>query len=208
MHDPSHDQAQRSDEHAEQEFQRLLQRTAQGDQAAATELVQKFETEVRRFIRIRLANSQLRQIVDSVDICQSVLGQFFVELEGGRLRLESPKQLRNLLLKMAQNKLFSKGRYQRAAKRDVRRTEYQPAEMLSGATCEDETPSVIVSSAELAELIRAKLPDDTRYLIEQRLSGREWGELAAELGMTADAARKRMTRALDEVAGELGLIDP
>ena len=55
-----------------------------GEEQAATELVQRYEPELRRFVRFRLTNGRLRRHVDSVDICQSVLGRFFVGLFAGR----------------------------------------------------------------------------------------------------------------------------
>ena len=197
----------RSNQNGGLDFQQLLELASQGNETAAAQLVRDFEPEVRRFVRFRLANSNLRQFVDSMDICQSALGQFFVELAGGRTDLQSPKQLRNFLLKIAQNRMYSKGRYQNAARRDIRRREAVSRNELESAVSDIETPSELVASSELVHLIRAKLPEDTRYLVEQRLSGREWGDLAQELGISADAARKRMARALDEVASELGLIE-
>jgi hypothetical protein len=49
------------------------------------------------------------------------------------------------------------------------------------------------------------LSDDERYLADQRAQGREWAEIAAQLGVPADGLRKKLTRALDRVAARLGL---
>lgn len=189
------------------EFRQLLARAASGEQTAAVELVQMFEPEIRRFIRFRLANSRLRQFLDSLDICQSVLGQFFVELDKGALELQSPDQLRGLLLKIAKNRFLSKVRYQQAARRDVRRHEPNPHDQLPLVAQAGASPEDFLESQELSALIRARLPEETRYLVEQRMNGKEWAELAAEIGLSPEAARKRMARALDEVAEELGLIE-
>jgi hypothetical protein len=42
-------------------------------------------------------------------------------------------------------------------------------------------------------------------LAEQRSLGREWQELGDELGAAPEALRKKLSRALDRVARELGL---
>jgi len=52
-------------------------------------------------VRIRLTDSRLRRYVDSVDICQSILGRFFVGFFAGKYELRSPEQLIAILLRMA-----------------------------------------------------------------------------------------------------------
>ena len=44
-------------------------------------------------------------MVDSLDVCQSVLAGFFVSLRDGRLDLVQPRQLFRLLAVMAENKV-------------------------------------------------------------------------------------------------------
>ncbi|MSQ97385.1 MAG: hypothetical protein EXR98_22920 [Gemmataceae bacterium] len=61
----------------EREFQARIEKIRQGDPQAAAWLVQHFEPELRRFIRVRLTDPFLRRLVDSSDICQSVLAIFF-----------------------------------------------------------------------------------------------------------------------------------
>ena len=49
------------------------------------------------------------------------------------------------------------------------------------------------------------MTDEERYLAEQRAAGRGWAELAEELGEGAEALRKKLSRAVDRIAKELGL---
>jgi DNA-directed RNA polymerase specialized sigma24 family protein len=51
---------------------------------------------------------------------------------------------------------------------------------------------------------RVCLSEEERYLIEQRIQGRGWAELAAELGTPAGALRKRISRALDRLIARMG----
>ena len=100
-----------------------LARVRAGDEPAAAELLKLYEPRIRRVVRVRFATSprSLRRQMDSTDICQSVMGDFFVRAAMGQFDLDSPAQLVGLLAKMAQNKVIGHARRQRAARRDVRR---------------------------------------------------------------------------------------
>ena len=69
----------------------------------------------------------------------------------------------------------------------------------------DPTASRVVSAREVLQKAWGRLSSDERWLAEQRALDRPWAELAAELGTTPEALRKKHTRALDRVANELGL---
>jgi hypothetical protein len=53
--------------------------------------------------------------------------------------------------------------------------------------------------------MRAMLSDDERFLADQRALGRDWGDIAREVGGSAEALRKRLARAVDRAARGLGL---
>src|SRR4051794_35097878 len=91
-------------------FDELIRRVRDGDEAAAVELVRTYEPIVRRFVRVRLAGGRLRQLFDSMDICQEVMGSFFVRVALGQYELESPRNLLNLLVTIARKKLAMKAR--------------------------------------------------------------------------------------------------
>ncbi len=55
------------------------------------------------------------------------------------------------------------------------------------------------------DAFRERLGPEELRLVEMRHEGREWSGTAAELGGTPEAVRKRLSRALDRVARELGL---
>ena len=61
-------------------FTELIERVRSGDEQAATQLVQEFEPVVRRELRFRLRDSSARRELDSMDISQSVLSNFFVRV--------------------------------------------------------------------------------------------------------------------------------
>jgi len=103
-----------------QAFRDLIQRVRGGDEDAATEIVQRYEATIRMAIRVRLDQSDLRRLLDSMDICQSVLANFFVRAASGQFELETPEQLVKLLVTMARNKLINHANQQRAARRKSR----------------------------------------------------------------------------------------
>lgn len=190
----------------EQAFRDLIQRVRVGDQQAATDLVREYENEIRRAIRVRLTDPGMCRVLDSMDVCQSVLANFFVRARGGQFELERPDQLLRLLVTMARNKLLDQVRKQHSEKRDGRRVEAGPSSQLEAlADRGAATPSQIVSEQELRQAMQKQLSPDERYLAEQRALGRDWAEIAAEHGSTAEALRKKLARALDRVTKQLGL---
>ncbi len=107
-------------------FRDLIRRVRAGDEHAAEELLQRYEPAIRRTVRARLRDSRLRRLLDSMDICQSVLGSFFVNAALGRYDLDRPEHLLQLLTSMAHHKLTNAVHKQQAARRDHRRLEPSP----------------------------------------------------------------------------------
>lgn len=185
-------------------FTELLARVRAGDGQAAEELVRKYEPVIRVTIRARLQDARLRRVVDSMDICQSVMANFFTRAAFGEFDLEAPDQLVGLLVTMAKNKVISQGRRERSGKRDVRRLELDGGMHLDDLSGEPE-PGRIVADRELIAVIRAGLSAEEQEIADMRGMGRSWGEVAEALGGTAEARRKQFGRALRRVLRELGL---
>jgi RNA polymerase sigma-70 factor (ECF subfamily) len=186
------------------DFPELIRRVRQRDQEAAQELVRRYESTIRRVVRIRLRDANLRRLLDSTDVCQSVLASFFIRTALGQYEVESPGELLSLLTAIARNKLANQANRLRSRKRDVRRDAGgDDATPLVPDDASD--PSEQASARELLEKVRGRLAPDERYLAEQRSLGRGWQELADELGGTDVALRKKLSRALDRVMADLGL---
>lgn len=187
---------------SKQEFVELLAAVRAGDQEAATRLFEGYEAQIRRVVRIRLTDPHLRRQLDSVDICQSVLGDFFERAASGQFDLASPQQLMALLATMAKNRLLQYVESQKAARRDIRRLIQSSIEDLSLAG-DEETPSQIIAARELNQLLLERFDAETLWITEQRMAGRSWAELAQEQQTTADGLRMRWTRALERIADDL-----
>jgi RNA polymerase sigma factor (sigma-70 family) len=188
-----------------QAFRDLLAQVRGGDQAAAAELVRQYEAELRRAVRVRLTDPRLRRVLDSADVCQSVLAQFFVRVAAGEFDLDRPEQLLHLLVRMARNKVLDKARRQQADKRDQRRVDLAPAARLDELPGKVPGPERIVANQDLLSAVRRLLSEDERHLADQRAQGREWRDLSDELGAQPDALRKKLSRGLDRVLAQLGL---
>jgi RNA polymerase sigma-70 factor (ECF subfamily) len=185
------------------DFQELIRRVRAGDETAATELVRSYEPAIRRAVRIRLADTRLGRAFDSMDICQSVLGSFFVRAALGQYELETPQQLLRLLATMARHKLADQVDRERAECRDNRRVAdgVEPCELMHATS----SPSRQVAARELLDEVRRRLSPEERQLLELRDQGLDWATIGAQLGTSAEALRKRLARATDRVAHELGL---
>jgi DNA-directed RNA polymerase specialized sigma24 family protein len=187
-----------------EQFRDLLLRLRAGDHGAAAELVRQYEPELRRFVRVRLRHDPLLRVLSESDVCQSVLGSFFLRAALGQYDLACPEQLLRLLKTMARNKLLTQATAERAARRDRRRLE--PGS-LSGREPVDPAPGP-GEELELGEL-RAKflalLSPEERRLADLRLQGWDWPRIAAELGGTAEARRKQLERASRRAEAQLGL---
>src|SRR5271165_228884 len=93
----------------DEDFAELIRRIRTGDAQAAQELIRKYEPAIRREARLRLGPA-LRPLFDSMDLCQSVLGSFFVRIAAGHYEVESPAGLMKLLIVMTRNKVREKAR--------------------------------------------------------------------------------------------------
>jgi RNA polymerase sigma-70 factor (ECF subfamily) len=188
-------------------FSDFLRRVRSGDATAAEQLVRRYERAVRVAVRARLGDPALRQAFDSMDVCQSVMASFFVRAAAGQYDLHEPNHLVGLLVRMAQNKLAMRARHSRQQCRDSRRLVTDP-EVLAAVPDGPGDPARVAAGRELLDMVRERLGAEERAIAEMRAAGREWADVAAELGGTAEGRRKQFGRALDRIAAELGLDDP
>jgi RNA polymerase sigma-70 factor (ECF subfamily) len=186
-------------------FGDFIQRIRAGDEQAATELVRKYEPLIRREIRLQMEDPRLKRVLDSVDVCQSVLASFFVRATAGQFDLDRPDKLIRLLVTMARNKLASVARGQRRQRRDVRRNTAGNTEELNRVAGDEPTPSEFVAGKELLLRFRQGLSEEERQLADLRAQGVAWADIAAKLGGSPQGRRMQLTRAVERVAKELGL---
>jgi RNA polymerase sigma-70 factor (ECF subfamily) len=186
------------------QFSDLIARLRSGDAAAAEELVRHYEPVIRMEVRRQMRDPRLRRAFDSMDVCQSVLGSFFVRASLGQYDLDDPLEVVKLLVGMARNKLAFQVRKERRQCRDHRRAEpLGPQEDQVPAS--DSSPSDVVAGEELLQAAQRELTEEDRQLAERRTRGQSWAEVVAELGGTVEARRKQMERAIARVVPRFGL---
>ncbi len=185
-------------------FEVLIARVRQGDPRAAEELIQQYERDLRVIARVRLTDPRLRRTMDSMDICQSILANFFVRVAAGQFELETPEQLMKLLATMVRNKVTDHARRSRRDCRDTRRDCVESIEEFPVASIEA-TPSQIVARRELVEALHQQLNDEQRTIARKRADGYGWQEIAGQLGRSAEAVRKGYSRAVDRAVMAIGI---
>jgi len=180
------------------DFFEFLRRIRAGDDAAAMELVRRFEPLIRREVRLRIGDDRLNRAFDSADVSQSVFASFFTRAAGGEFELSGPEQLARLLVTMARNRLVSRVRKERRQIRDVRRVQTE-SDTLGNLADTRATPSKIVGDKEELALLRAAMNKEEQQVFELRTEGLSWDEVAARLGGSGPARRMQLSRALSRL---------
>lgn len=187
----------------EPEFEDLLMKVRQGDAHAATELVKLYEPEVRRFVRYRLNSPKMRRLLDSLDVCQSVFANFFARVTEGQFDLKHPRQLQQLLMTMAGNRLLDHVRKQGTARRGG--DQAVGGQGIDWVADRGPGPEQALENRDVVDVVRSRLSAEEVTLLDQWMNGEEWQTIAERTGVSAEALRKRFTRSIDRVAHELGL---
>ncbi len=161
------------------EFPELLKRVRLGDQDAAAELVRRYESSIRRAVRLKLVDSRMTSALDSMDICQSVMGSFFYRAALGQYEMEKPEDLvRSAGDDGAENKFHAdqvrKQMTERRGKGMPRRSDVAEIELPG----RDPTASRVVSAREVLDAAMGKLSEEERWIAEQARAGRPWAELS------------------------------
>jgi DNA-directed RNA polymerase specialized sigma24 family protein len=185
-------------------FAELLARVRRGDAAAAAELVKTYEPAIRIAVRASLTDPKLRRQFDTVDVCQSVLGSFFVRAAAGQFDLSDPAQLVALLARMTRNKVATRARFHTQDKRDAGRVAGTDS-ALGGVADAARDPGSVLAGQELYDKVMAGLSAEEKELVRRRADGDDWTAIAAALGGTPEGRRKQLSRALDRVGADLGL---
>ncbi len=187
-----------------EEIADLVTRLRKGDARAAEELFRQYEPVIRMEVRRRMRDPRLRRTFDSMDVCQSVLGSFFVRASLGQFDLDDPDGVIKLLVGMAHVKLAEQVRMQGRQCRDYRRAESLDEDVHQTAA-DSPSPSAVVAADELLAAARRELTDEERQIADRRVNGQSWEQIATDMGGTGQARRKQLERAVDRVTEHLGL---
>lgn len=188
----------------DQGFAGIMDRIRQGDAEAAEELLRQYEPLVRRQVRMRMSDTRLTRLYDSVDYSQSVFASFFFRAVDGQFEIREPQDLLRLLVTMTKNKIADSARRQLSDKRDGARSDVD-SQVFHAVPGTDSTPSQLVSFRELLEQARQSMTADECAIAELRRDGLSWDEVAQRLGGTAQSRRMQFSLALERIVQELDL---
>jgi RNA polymerase sigma-70 factor (ECF subfamily) len=183
-------------------FRDLMGRVRAGDPQAALQLVRDYEWAIRLQVRVRLTQPDLRRLLDSMDVVQLVWASFFPRAAAGQYDLDDPKRLLNLLITLAHNKLLDQAK-------GLRRKRRGEGQVVGGLPAQAEPvdphpgPASVADEQDFVRAFRERLSSREQVLWDQRLLGRSWGEIAAELGGDPDVLRIHFNRALERAARQL-----
>ncbi len=186
-----------SDDDHDLEFAALIEQVRAGSQDAAWDLVKTYGRDVQRFVR-RSLHQRMRSKFDSLDFVQIVWGSFFRAPE--RLHgMAKSDQLIAYLATLAKHKVIGEVRRRlQTAKYDLRReagggkTGHCFEEKLSPSP----TPSSVAIAKERWEQLLAGEPEGVRRIVELRLQGTKFDEIASDLQIHERTARKTIERLL------------
>lgn len=177
----------------------LMQRWRNGDQAAASELYERYVQQLYNLASRQMSVPLLRRVGPD-DIVQSVFRTFFRRAEEWRFQPDRAGAIWHLLVRITLNKIRSKGIHHGALKRDVR------AEVSDDATdfeialvAHDPTPVEAAALCEVLEMTFASLDDQSSQILQLAIQGHTASEIAAEAG----CSRWTVRRVLDRIGHDL-----
>jgi RNA polymerase sigma-70 factor (ECF subfamily) len=179
----------------EDELTGLIARAKAGDVQAAEEL-RRLEHDIRMIVRVRLPRA-LRSRFDSMDFVQAVWQSFLSAEDRKGLHFDNTDQLRGYLIGMARNKVLEAQRQSKSKKYNldreeplyVRRGEREVPREVPAA---DPTPSQdAIAHDRLERLIAGRTPREAR-VIELRLQGFSFEEIAVQTGLHERTVRRMM----------------
>ena len=181
------------------EFVQLIEQVRAGSPEAAWTLVEKYSRDVQRFVR-RSLHHKLRSKFDSLDFVQIVWGSFFrcpERLQG----MAKAEQLIAYLATLARFKVLAEVRRRlQTEKYNVDREE--PTGDVSSAPLEaaghTPTPSAVAIAKERWQQMLADEPDHVRRIVELRLQGTTYTQIADHLQIHERTARKTIKRLLKQ----------
>jgi len=163
----------------------FLARIQAGDEAAARELLARYEAEVRLVVRRQLPRL-LRSRFDSLDFLQSVWGSFFRRVRTGPAEFEDSRHLVAFLARAAKNKVIDEYRRAASRKQDMHREE--PLWVEGGRPkdlpADIDSPSEVAQAREVFGRLRDLVPEERRNVLELKAQGLSSKDIGQRLGIS------------------------
>lgn len=176
------------------EIQTTLDRASRGDRTAISELVEKFEPEIRIIARRQLGPA-LRPYLDSMDIVQSIHRTLFLGLQNEQFQFSSPERLMAFVSMLVRRKTAKQWRKHRRQQREsgVTPSDQGLSDFIMAWRTRSEATD-IVAEREQIDLILQQLDETDRKLVALRMEGHSTADAARLLKLDPDATRVRLSR--------------
>ncbi len=165
----------------------LWETSRNGDMAALEEVFLTYEPYLRTVV-YRQMPARLRSKFDPVDVVQSVWADLLDGLRQGRWRFESPSHLKGFLTKMARHRLLEHiRRHGNAARHEQSLEATEGHDALAGS---QPKPSQFARANELWDRLWTFCPPAHRQLLQLKIQGLGWAEIAAQTGLHEGSVRR------------------
>ena len=174
-------------------FQDVMERVRDGSEEAARELVEEYGPLIRKVIRRRL-DPRMRSKFDSIDFEQMVWASVFCSSD--RLReLETARDLFRFIMALAKNKVVDEHR-RRLNSEKFRVTHERHLDLAAAdkRTSANPTPSQVVQAKELASRFLRGNSICHRRVMQMRMDGVSYQEIADELELDVGTVRRTVAR--------------
>lgn len=172
------------------DFRATVERICAGEEEAVYDLIDTYGPHIQRVVRRRL-NQRMRSKFDSYDFVQMVWVSFFRDRD--RIaEFNDADDLIRYLVTMARNKLIDESRRRiDYVKYNVGREEcsLDSPDVPESSYARQETPSEIAIANECYHAMTEEQSERTRRIVEMRMNGATFEEIAAELGIHERTAR-------------------
>lgn len=174
------------------DFHDTLRRISEGSDDAVWYFIETYGPHIQRVIRRRL-HPQMRSKFDSADFVQMVWASFFCQ-PAAMQRFERAEDLLAYLAVMAKNKVIDEWRRRSSSETcDIDRepdSAHQNVEVPSTHRVDNSTPSQIAIARERWRRLMAEPSDRKRRIVQLRLQGASYAEIAQRLGIGETTARE------------------
>jgi len=134
-----------------------------------------------------------------MDICNAVLLEL---LRQKKVEINNPLDLMRYIRRAIDNQVRDEFKLLTRARRDIRRNEAIPAEQRN-LEIESSSPSHVMIRNEIFERVIRHLGEGGKELVHLVMNEHSWEEIGERIGMSADAARMRWTRAVKAIRGQM-----
>lgn len=193
---------QRSSMHGESSKE-LLAKVAEGDEQAATALIDRYAVRLIRLARSRLS-TRLASRIDPEDVVQSACRSFFMRARDGEFELDQPGDLWRLLARITVRKTCRNTRRHGAGKRNA--TLEVPLDFNGEARpilSHEPTPEQAAILTEELERLLAPLKPHERRIFQLRLDGEDVDEIAIKVERSPRTVRRTLASLGEELQWRL-----